>query len=77
MSSRLLTIDDAFYGKFQRSSLREPGILKRLRGATANHPSAVMQISPEQGQVMRLPVALLGARRIIEIGGSPATAAWP
>ena len=49
MSSRLLTIDDAFYGKFQRSSLREPGILKRLRGATANHPSAVMQISPEQG----------------------------
>ncbi|MEO5843311.1 MAG: class I SAM-dependent methyltransferase, partial [Caldimonas sp.] len=39
-----------------------------LRAATAQHPQAGMQISPEQGQFMALLVKLLGARRALEVG---------
>jgi caffeoyl-CoA O-methyltransferase len=49
-------------------SLREPEILARLRAETARHPRAGMQISPEQGQFMRLLIELLDVRRIVEIG---------
>ncbi len=49
-------------------SLREPAILAELRAATASHPHAGMQISPEQGQLMALLVQAIGARRAIEIG---------
>jgi caffeoyl-CoA O-methyltransferase len=49
-------------------SLREPPVLAELREATASHPWAGMQISPEQGQLMALLVQAIGARRAIEIG---------
>ena len=68
MSNRRLNIDDALYDYYQRHSVREPEILQRLRAETATLPRAGMQISPEQGQFMRLLVELLGVRRIIEIG---------
>jgi len=42
--------------------------LVELREETAQLPGAGMQISPEQGQFMRLLVELLGARRTLEIG---------
>jgi len=42
--------------------------LVELREETAQLPGAGMQISPEQGQLMRLLVELLGARRTLEIG---------
>jgi predicted O-methyltransferase YrrM len=68
MSNRRLDFDDALYDYFHRHTLREPEILKRLRAETAKHPHAGMQISPEQGQFMRLLIELLGVRRIVEIG---------
>jgi predicted O-methyltransferase YrrM len=43
-------------------------ILARLRQATASHPQARMQISPEQGQMLALLVRLMGATRALEIG---------
>jgi caffeoyl-CoA O-methyltransferase len=43
-------------------------VLRRLRDETSKLPSARMQISPEQGQLMGLLVELLGARRALEIG---------
>lgn len=49
-------------------SLREPGILRRLREETSTHPMANMQIAPEQGQFMALLIRMLGARRILEVG---------
>jgi len=49
-------------------SLREPDVLRRLREETASHPMVSMQISPEQGQFMALLVAMLNARRTLEIG---------
>jgi caffeoyl-CoA O-methyltransferase len=68
MSSRMLQMTEALYGYLHRVSLREPEILARLRAETARHPRAGMQISPEQGQFMRLLIELLDVRRIVEIG---------
>jgi predicted O-methyltransferase YrrM len=48
--------------------MREDTDLAALREETANHPWAVMQISPEQGQLMALLVRLLGARKTLEVG---------
>jgi predicted O-methyltransferase YrrM len=49
-------------------SSREPEVLAELRAATAAVPQSVMQIGPDQGQLMALLVQLIGARRCIEIG---------
>ncbi|MBI4779836.1 MAG: class I SAM-dependent methyltransferase [Oscillatoriophycideae cyanobacterium NC_groundwater_1537_Pr4_S-0.65um_50_18] len=49
-------------------SLREPEILQRLRQETAAHVMSQMQIAPEQGQLMRLLVQLMGAKKALEIG---------
>ena len=68
MSSRTLNLDDPVYQYLLNHSLREHPAQMALREATRNHPHAVMQISPEQGQFMALLVRLLGARRTIEIG---------
>lgn len=68
MSTRTITIDDRLYDYMLSHSLREPGILRRLREETAAMPNGGMQISPEQGQFMQLLVKLMGAKRYIEIG---------
>ncbi len=50
------------------NSLRESGVLNRLRLETEKDSAAIMQIPPEQGQLMALLVKLIGAKRTIEIG---------
>jgi len=50
------------------NSLRESDILNRLRQETAKDTLSIMQIPPEQGQLMALLVKLIGAKRTIEIG---------
>ena len=49
-------------------SLREPDVLKRLRDETAAQPQARMQITPEQGQLMRLLVKITGTKLALEVG---------
>ncbi|MBI3280166.1 MAG: class I SAM-dependent methyltransferase [Acidobacteria bacterium] len=49
-------------------TLREPDVLRRLREETAPLPLGRMQISPEQGQFMRLLVEHTGAQRTLELG---------
>lgn len=68
MSARTLTIDEKLYDYLLAVSVREPRVLADLREETARLPEAGMQISPEQGQLMRLLVELLGARRCLEVG---------
>lgn len=68
MSNRSISLTPALYDYLLSVSLREPPILKRLRDETAILPEANMQISPEQGQFMRLLVRIAGVRRAIEIG---------
>ena len=54
---------------YRAHAYREPDVLAALRAETAGlGPSAQMQIAPEQGAFMAILVALMDARRILEIG---------
>ena len=68
MSSRSIGLSDALRDYLVDVSVRESQAQRRLREETASLDRAGMQISPEQGQLMRLLVRLIGARRAIEIG---------
>lgn len=68
MSTHTIDIDDRLYAYMLDISLREPEVLRRLRDETAKHPMAIMQISPEQGQLMQMLVRMLGAKNCIEVG---------
>jgi predicted O-methyltransferase YrrM len=68
MSVRTLNIDARLYDYLLAVSVREPRLLADLREETSRLPSAGMQISPEQGQLLRLLVELVGARRCLEVG---------
>jgi caffeoyl-CoA O-methyltransferase len=68
VSRRTLTVDDALHDYVLAHGVREHPELAALREATRTHPRAGMQVSPEQGQLMRLLVQMTGARRTIEIG---------
>ena len=68
MPRRSLQVDDVLYQYVMDQSIREHPAQTALRAATASHPYAGMQISPDQGQFMALLVKLLGARRAIEVG---------
>ena len=48
--------------------VRDQKILQELRQENAQHPRAVMQIAPEQGQFMGLMVQMLGVKKALEIG---------
>jgi len=68
MSNTTLNLNDQLYKYLLGVSLRESEVLQALREETANLPEHNMQISPEQGQFMRLLVQLIGATKGIEIG---------
>ena len=61
-------LDDRLYDYLLSASLRESEVARRLREETAGMERAVMQVAPDQGQLMALLVRLLGARRALEIG---------
>ncbi len=68
MQKRTLGLNNQLYDYLLSASLREPEILLKLRLETANHPRAMMQIAPEQGQFMALLVQLIGAKKTLEVG---------
>lgn len=68
MTNKTLCLDDRLYSYLLSVSLRESAILAQLRQETASHPRAMMQIAPDQGQLMALLVQLMGATRALEIG---------
>lgn len=68
MSSRTIDVDDRLYAYMLDVGVREDAILAELRAATADHEWAVMQISPEQGQLMQMLVRMMGAKNCIEVG---------
>jgi predicted O-methyltransferase YrrM len=73
MQDRLLSfkttpISEPVYDYLLNTSLREPQALADLRAETERHPHGGMRICPEQGQLMRLLVPLIGAQSAIEIG---------
>lgn len=68
MSRQTIAMTDDLHAYLLSATLDEPEPLKRLRDETAARPNANMQISPEQGQFMRLLAEVAGVRRAIEIG---------
>ncbi|MCF2150106.1 class I SAM-dependent methyltransferase [Desmonostoc muscorum LEGE 12446] len=68
MPKQSIGLDNQLYNYLLSVSLREPEILGKLRQETASHPRGTMQISPEQGQFMRLLVQLIGAKKTLEVG---------
>lgn len=68
MTSRSFLLSDRLYEYYQSVALHEPQVLKDLRAATASEPMARMQLAPEQGQLLRLLTALIGARKCLEVG---------
>ena len=68
MANRNTPLDDELRAYLVAHSARETAAQSGLREATRSHPSAGMQIGPEQAQLLGLLVKLVGARRAIEIG---------
>ena len=68
MSSKTIQMSDDLHAYLLDVSLREPDVLRRLREETRPMEAAGMQISPEQGQFMRLLMKLVGAKRTLEVG---------
>jgi caffeoyl-CoA O-methyltransferase len=68
MSNKTFGLSEPIYDYLLSVSLREPAVLQRLREETARLPMAMMQISPEQGQLMSLLVQALVPKRCLEIG---------
>jgi caffeoyl-CoA O-methyltransferase len=68
MSRESINLSGPLQAYVRRFGMREDADLAALREETANHPSAGMQIAPEQGQLMALLVRLLGARKTLEVG---------
>jgi predicted O-methyltransferase YrrM len=68
MSNTTIGLSDELRRYLLDVSVREPAVLARLREETARLPMAIMQITPEQGQLLALLVRLLQARRCLEVG---------
>jgi caffeoyl-CoA O-methyltransferase len=59
---------DAIIEYVRSVGVNEPEVLRRLREETARYPNAQMQITPEQGQLFRVLLGAIGARKALEIG---------
>lgn len=68
MSTRSISLDDRTYDYLLAVSSRESEVLAALRAETAQLPLSRMQISPEQGQFLRLITEMLGAKNALEVG---------
>lgn len=68
MSTQILNLTENLYHYLLSVGVRDNEILQQLREENAQHPRAVMQISPEQGQFMGLLIQLLGVKKALEVG---------
>jgi predicted O-methyltransferase YrrM len=68
MSRDTINLSGPLLAYVRSFGVHEDADLAALREATANHTSADMQISPEQGSLMALLVHILGARKTLEVG---------
>lgn len=68
MSDVTLNLTPQVYEYLHKISLREPDVLKQLRDQTQKMSMSQMQISPEQGQFMRLLMEMMGAKKTLDIG---------
>lgn len=68
MSPKCTGLDEQLAQYLSTVTVTEPDCLRELREETQALTDSRMQISPEQGQFMRLLVELIGAKRCLEVG---------
>lgn len=68
MSTQILNLTENLYSYLLSVGVRDSELLQQLREENAQHPRSVMQIAPEQGQLMGLLVQLLGVKKALEVG---------
>lgn len=68
MANRTLGISAELQDYILDVGVREPEVLQRLRGETAQLPEHNLQIAPEEGAFLAMLVRLVGARRCLEVG---------
>jgi predicted O-methyltransferase YrrM len=68
MSRETIDLTPALVDYVRAVGTRETELLQELRSETATLPGAGMQISPEQGQLLRFLVRATGVRRALEVG---------
>jgi len=68
MSNKSFGLPERVYDYLVSVSGREPPILARLREETQKLPMSMMQIAPEQGQLLSLLVQALRPKRCLEVG---------
>ncbi|MGD8567074.1 MAG: class I SAM-dependent methyltransferase [Gammaproteobacteria bacterium] len=68
MGKQTLELNDALYHYLLSVSLRDNPVQQKLREATDNMESRMMQVSADQAQFMALMLKLINARRVLEIG---------
>lgn len=68
MSGETLGLGPVLKDYLRSVCVRESELLRELRQVTAQRDDSMMQIAPEQGQLMSFLVKLTGAKRILEIG---------
>jgi predicted O-methyltransferase YrrM len=68
MSNKTIGLAEPVYDYLLSVSVREAPLLKRLRDETSKLPLAMMQIAPEQGQLLSLLVQALQPKKCLEIG---------
>lgn len=68
MANKTINLTREVYDYLLANSLRESDVLKQLRQETLQQSMSIMQISPDQGQLMALLVKLINAKKTLEIG---------
>ena len=68
MSRSTIEVDERLENYIREVSLRESDLKEELRQKTGQMDMGMMQISPEQGQLMGLLAELTGVERAIEVG---------
>ncbi|MEM7062771.1 MAG: class I SAM-dependent methyltransferase [Cyanobacteria bacterium P01_B01_bin.77] len=68
MSTQILNLTENLHNYLLSVGVRDSEILQELRVENEQHPRAVMQIAPEQGQFMGFLVQLLGVKKALEVG---------
>lgn len=68
MKRKTINITDQLYDYLLSVSLKETELQRELRAETAKQPQAIMQVGPDQGQLMAMLIRLMHAKKIIEIG---------
>jgi predicted O-methyltransferase YrrM len=68
MDKQFIDMNTGLYDYMLSVSLRESEPVRRLREETASDPMAVLQITPDQGQLLALLVKTIAAKQVLEIG---------